>query len=30
MLGNIDEQLALTANQVFEHFTEAMVTLPLR
>jgi D-alanyl-D-alanine carboxypeptidase/D-alanyl-D-alanine-endopeptidase (penicillin-binding protein 4) len=30
MLGNIDEQPALTANQVFEHFAEAMVSLPLR
>ena len=30
MLGNIDEQPALTANQVFERFAEAMVSLPLR
>ncbi|HYO52564.1 D-alanyl-D-alanine carboxypeptidase/D-alanyl-D-alanine endopeptidase [Archangium sp.] len=30
MLGNIDEQPSLTANQVFERFAEAMVSLPLR
>ncbi|HEX8436594.1 D-alanyl-D-alanine carboxypeptidase/D-alanyl-D-alanine endopeptidase [Archangium sp.] len=30
MLGNIDEQPALTASQVFERFAEAMVGLPLR
>ena len=30
MLGNIDEQPTLTANQVFERFAEAMVSLPLR
>ena len=30
MLGNIDEQPALTASQVFERFAEAMVSLPLR
>jgi D-alanyl-D-alanine carboxypeptidase/D-alanyl-D-alanine-endopeptidase (penicillin-binding protein 4) len=30
MLGNIDEQPALTASQVFERFAEAMVSLPVR
>ncbi|WP_257446482.1 D-alanyl-D-alanine carboxypeptidase/D-alanyl-D-alanine endopeptidase [Archangium lipolyticum] len=30
MLGNIDEQPALTASQVFEHFAQAMVSLPVR
>jgi D-alanyl-D-alanine carboxypeptidase/D-alanyl-D-alanine-endopeptidase (penicillin-binding protein 4) len=30
MLGNIDDQPALTASQVFERFAEAMVALPLR
>ncbi|PTL85547.1 D-alanyl-D-alanine carboxypeptidase/D-alanyl-D-alanine-endopeptidase [Vitiosangium sp. GDMCC 1.1324] len=30
MLGNIDDQPALTASQVFEQFAEAMVSLPLR
>jgi D-alanyl-D-alanine carboxypeptidase/D-alanyl-D-alanine-endopeptidase (penicillin-binding protein 4) len=30
MLGNIDDQPALTASQVFERFAEAMVSLPLR
>jgi serine-type D-Ala-D-Ala carboxypeptidase/endopeptidase (penicillin-binding protein 4) len=30
MLGNIDDQLTLTARLVFERFAEAMVSLPLR
>ncbi|MET0403825.1 MAG: D-alanyl-D-alanine carboxypeptidase/D-alanyl-D-alanine-endopeptidase [Cystobacter sp.] len=30
LLGNLDEKPARTAGQVFEHFAEAMVTLPPR